>query len=208
MRRTLSVRNLLWGAWMFLPFAAMSQLWQEADKAGDEIYYAGINPIAPFTGIRGEISSLYLPVVSHLETGLAVFAGKTWGGRYNVETRVSYGSPRPLYNLFQVQSGINYCFNPGKRNWHPYAGAFIRLYSLHHRGERADDASIITQLCAGNRFIWKHYFLDIRLSQNIYAISWTSTPGAKAWSGFQPSLYKWDSPYMPYMAISLAYTFR
>ncbi|HJU45809.1 MAG TPA: hypothetical protein VJ647_03450, partial [Chitinophagaceae bacterium] len=61
---------------------------------------------------------------------------------------------------------------------------------------------------AGNRFFWKRCFLDLRLNQHIYALSWTTQDGGKAMMGFHPSIYKWKSPYIPYVGINLGYMFK
>jgi hypothetical protein len=130
-----------------------------------------------------------------------------WNKNYNVETRLSFGSPNSTYNLLQVQSGFMYLFNT-KKNWHPYAGVFLKLYSLHDMDTKRDDISAISYMCIGNRFQWKRYFLDLRINENIHAIIWTNLPESKAKSGFHPSIYKWKSAYVPFAAINIGYMFK
>jgi hypothetical protein len=192
---------------MLSPLAGASQSRLKLDSTTEDIYYLGINPIAPFTCIRSEATSQYLPYLSNQETGVALFVGKIWNKNYNVETRLSFGSPNSSYNLFQVHSGFNYLLNT-KKNFRPYAGLFLKLYSLHEMDTKTDYVSAIGYICIGNRFIWNRYFLDLRLNQNIYAVSWSNLPDTKATSGFHPSIYKWESSYIPYAGINIGYMFR
>lgn len=190
---------------LLLPFIIVAQTDENPEE---ETYYIGLNPVAPFTAIRSDFTSLYLPLVADLEAGPAIFIGKIFNRNYNLETRVSYGSPRHSYRLFQVQSGLNYCFTTSKKHWHPYAGLFINVYSLNNIDTDVNNASLITQMSAGNRFFWKRCFIDLRLNQHIYALSWTTQDGGKAMSGFHESIYKWKSAYIPYIGINLGYMFR
>jgi len=201
-----NIKNLVYGL-SLVPFLSMGQL-KIADTVNYEIYYIGINPVAPFTSIRSETTSLYLPALSGRETGISAFVGKIWNRKYNVETRLSFGSPLKSYNLLLVQSGFMYRFNSGKQHIWPYLGAFINIYSLHNLDTKSDKVSAITYLCIGNRFIRNKYFLDLRLNQNIYALSWTDQHGSKARHGFHPSIYKWKSNYIPYAVINIGYMFR
>jgi len=100
------------------------------DSTNDETYYIGINPVAPFTSIRNETASRRLPILSNLETGLAVFGGKTWNRHYNLETRFSYGSPMKGYRMLLVQSSFHYCFDTKNRRLHTYAGLFVKYLRL------------------------------------------------------------------------------
>lgn len=207
MDQAASIKKLIYLLLIALPLSGASQVNELHEPANEDLYYVGINPIAPFTSIRSEATSLYLPLFSNLEAGVSVFIGKIWNQNYNVETRLSFGSPNSSYNLFQVHSGFNYLLNPGKK-LHPYAGLFLKLYSLHEMNTKTDYVSAIGYVCVGNRFKWKRYFLDLRLNQNIYAISWSSVPGTKASPGFHSSIYKWKSSYIPYAGINIGYLFR
>ena len=202
------INRILFAIFLSWPYLAMSQAEENRGDSDEETYYVGINPIAPFTSIRSEFTSLYLPILSSHETGLAVFVGKTWNRNYNVETRLSYGSPRYSYKLFQVHSGFNYVFNTRKRTLQPYAGLFMKIYSLQDTNIEKDRVSAIAYFCAGNRFMSGRFFIDLRINQNIYAISWANSPGSKATSGFHPSIYKWQSPYIPYMGINVGFVFK
>ena len=203
----ISFRRLIYLVCILLPSIAASQVASMPDSLREDTYYVGINPIAPFTSIRGEATSQYLPFLSNQETGFSVFVGKIWNRNYNVETRLSFGSPNSSYNLLQVHSGFNYLLST-KSTLHPYGGVFAKLYSLHEMDTKTDYVSAIGYICIGNRFYWKRYFLDLRLNQNIYAISWSNLPDTKASSGFHPSIYKWRSPYIPYAGINITYVFR
>ncbi|HSC40176.1 MAG TPA: hypothetical protein VLD19_19965 [Chitinophagaceae bacterium] len=185
----------------------MAQSINLADST-EETYYIGINPVAVFTGIREDGLTRYLPVLGNLETGLAIFGGKCWKKHYNLETRFSFGSPVRGYNLMLVQSGFNYRFHADNKHFHPYAGIFIKLYSLENRETGINDASIIALACTGARFISKRYFLDLRVSEHICAVNWSDRLQSKANTGFLPSIYTWSSPYVPFAAIGIGYLFR
>lgn len=178
------------------------------DRLNEPFYYIGINPIAPFANIRESFTSGYLPAISNLETGVSAFVGKVWDRNYNVETRCSFGSPGSNSTLFLVQSGFNYCFSGTKKNWQPYVGSFIKIYGLHAQDTRYDYGSLISYVCAGNRFMRKNFFLDLRINQHIYALSWSTVPGENTSAGFQPSTYKWKSAYIPFVGIGVGFLFR
>ena len=202
-----SLRKLIYLVFTLSPFLASGQVKSKPDLATEDIYYVGMNPLAPFTCIRNEATSQYLPFLSNLETGISFFVGKIWNNNYNVETRLSFGSPKSSYNLLQIHSGFNYLFS-SKKSLYPYAGVFAKLYSLHEMDTKIDYVSAVGYICIGNRFKWRGYFLDLRLNQNIYAVRWSNLPGTKATSGFHPSIYKWKSSYIPYAGINIGYMFR
>lgn len=201
-------KSILYQLLVLFPAVPVAQTLLVNDTAGNDIYYVGINPIAPFTSIRGEVTSLYLPALSNLETGVAVFAGKIWNRNYNVETRLSFGSPEKGYQLLQVQSGLLYCFRKSGRNNYFYTGMFINLRSLHKITNDVNYTSAIAYISAGKRFVWNRYFIDVRLNQNICALSWTSLPEIAATAGFHPSIYKWKSAYVPSAGVGIGYFFR
>ena len=169
------------------------------------VYYAGLNPVSPFTCIRSEFSSGSLPLLSNLESGASVFIGKIWNRNYNVETRLSYGSPASGKRIFIVQSGLNYCFNNKNaiNGW--YAGLFLKLQSLNDRESDSAQSSAIIYWTAGKRFTLKRFFADVRINQHIFGLKWTDEPGSKVHTGFHPSIYKWDSPYVPFVGIGIGY---
>lgn len=124
-----------------------------------EYYYLGINPIALFTGIRSGFTSEHLPMFTNMETGISVFGGKIWGDTYNVETRLSYGSPKARFRLFQVHSGFQFCFPSHYKQWNPYAGLFFRLYSLRNIDQQPDYVNTGFYASIGNRFNWSPFLL-------------------------------------------------
>src|SRR5688572_17531490 len=110
--------------------AASAQISMPDEGADEEIYYVGINLVAPFTMIRSSFTTGYLPAASNLESGLALFVGKIWNKVYNVETRVSYGLPKKDYGQFVVQSGGMYCFKSKKKALNLYSGIFLKFEAL------------------------------------------------------------------------------
>lgn len=186
-----------------LPFAGYPQTNLLVTDPEEPVYYLGINPLAPFAGIRGAFTRGYLPALSNCEAGASVFVGKIWNRNYNVETRLSFGNLRNSSTLFLVQSGFNYRFLGTNENWQPYAGLFLKIYSLHDISSKHDYASIINYACAGNRFIRKRFFADIRINQNLLALSWSTDPDIKTHMGFHRSLYKWKSAYVPFAGLGV-----
>ena len=173
-----------------------------------EYYYLGINPIAPFTGIRSGFTSEHLPMFTNMETGISVFGGKIWGDTYNVETRLSYGSPKARFWLFQVHSGFQFCFPSHYKQWNPYAGLFFRLYSLRNIDQQPDYVNTGFYASIGNRFNWSPFFIDCRLQQYLAGWSWSSQRGAKAVFDFEPGIYGWKSAYVPMLSVGAGFYFR
>lgn len=189
---------------LFLPVLTNAQGVQD-DR---EYYYIGINPVSPFTGIRSEFTSRSLPLFSNLESGISVFGGKIWGDTYNVETRLSYGSPQSRYRLFQVHSGFQFCFPSHYKQWNPYAGVFFRLYSLHNLDQQPDYVNTGFYASLGNRFNWFPFFIDCRIQQYLAGLSWASRQGAKAAFDFKPGIYGWSSAYIPMISIGAGFYFK
>ncbi len=173
-----------------------------------EYYYLGINPVAPFTSIRSGFTSDHLPLFSNMETGISIFGGKVWGDTYNVETRLSFGSPQSRYQLFQVHSGFQFCFPSHYRQWNPYAGLFFRLYSLHNLDQLPDYVNTGLYASVGNRFNWSPFFIDLRIQQYFAGWSWSSQRGAKAVFDFEPGIYGWKSAYVPMLSLGAGFYFR
>jgi hypothetical protein len=189
---------------LLLPWTGNAQ-----DANARPLYYAGFNPIAPLAGIRPGFASGTLPAASNLETGASVFIGKIWNRHYNVETRVSYGSPSAQMRQFLVQSGLNYCFNrkyPERSLLNSaYAGLFVKLQTLRSTAVNSENTSVILYWSAGKRFVHKRFFADVRINQHIVGIKWTEEKDSEPVIGFHPSIYNWKSPYMPFAGIGLGY---
>lgn len=189
---------------VLLPLHGMAQ-----DAPLRSVYYAGVNPVAPFTSIRSDFASGALPAFSNLETGASLFIGKLWNRRYNVETRLSYGSPFRHARQFMVQSGMHYCFSkpsPGRSLLHgAYAGLFVKLQSLRLTGTSPEQSSLALYWSAGKRFVRHRWFADVRVNQHILGIKWTNEPHSKAAFGFHASRYNWSSPYVPFAGAGIGY---
>lgn len=182
---------------------------QLADTGYDqEMYYLGFNPVAAFTAIRGNFTSSTLPAFTNMEPAISIFGGKIWAQNYNVETRLAIGSPAYRYILGEVQSGLMYCRSVQNSYWNPYAGLFLRLYSLHNRDKAPDYVSTGIYAVLGNRIIHNHFFVDCRINQHLFALSWSSGYGSKAHAGFNPGIYNWSSPYVPLVSINTGFFFR
>lgn len=173
------------------------------------VYYAGFNPVAPFTGIRTNFTSGTLPAAGNLESGVSLFIGKIWNRNYNLETRVSYGSPFKYTRQFVVQSGIMYCFN-NKHNDRSlmsgtYAGMFVKLQEFMNTKDDSEKKNAVLYWSAGRRFVFKRCFADVRISQQLLSLKWTNEKNSKGVMGFHNSPYNWKSPYIPLAGIGLGY---
>ncbi|MBN2602318.1 MAG: hypothetical protein JXR87_10025 [Candidatus Marinimicrobia bacterium] len=169
-------------------------------------YYLGINPIAPLTSIPNQFTNLYLPLASNLETGMAVNAG-LYQNRKTIETRLSYGYPNTLYRLFQIHGGVNYFLAKNSANKGFYTGGFIKYYQLDNRENALRNSSVILYLSLGYRLERRKLFLDMRLNQNIYAVSWSNRENTSRQSDFCFSVYNDISPILPYLSINLGIIF-
>ena len=200
--------------WIFLLFqniihgTVRGQVSIPDEGVDEEVYYAGVNIVAPFTMIRSSFTTCYLPAASNLESGLALFIGKIWNKNYNVETRVSYGSPKKDYSQFIVQSGGMYCFNSKKQAINIYSGIFFKFEELRIQSTDNSYLSAVGYFTIGNRFRFNRVFIDIRLNENITGITWANVPGHETKFGFHESIYAWKSPYVPFGVINVGYFFR
>jgi len=170
-------------------------------------YFIGVNPIAPLTSIPSQFTNLYLPLLSNLETGLAFNAGIILR-RNIVESRVSIGKPNQLYWLFQFHSGYNYILAGKENTTGFYIGGFIKYYHLVNNRNAIRHTSIIPYLSFGYRIEKGDIFLDFRLNQNIYAVSWSNQENTSIHSNFHFSVYDDISPVLPYLSITIGYVFK
>ncbi len=170
-------------------------------------YFIGINPIAPFTSIPSQFTNLYLPLASNLETGLALNAGIMLNGNI-IESRVSIGKPNKLYQLFQFHFGYNYYFPKNDNYTGFYVGGFIKYYQLANKRNDIRNSSIIPYVTLGYRIEKQKIFIDIRLNQNFYAVSWSSQKNTSINSDFHFSVHDEISPVLPYLSMNIGYVFK
>jgi len=185
-----------------LNFGAQSQ--NGADSLN---FFIGINPVAPFTSLPSQFTNLYLPLASNLETGLAVNGGILLN-RSIIESRVSIGKPNKLYGLFQFHAGYNYFPIKGATNKGFYIGGFIKYYRLVNSRNSIQNSSIIPYLCSGYRIERRKVFIDLRINQNIYAVSWSNQKNTSINSNFHFSVYDEISPVLPYLSVNIGYIFQ
>ncbi len=175
------------------------------ESAGNKEFYAGINPIAPFTGLPNQFTNLYLPLFSNIETGLAINAGMI-SKKHKPEVRFSIGKPNSLFLVWQLHGGYNlsiYSNNPNSI----YVGGFVKYYHLTNSKTSVSYKSIIPYATFGYRYQKNKFFCDIRLNQNIYAVSWSSLNNTSVNNGFLFSIYDDISPVLPYLSINVGYVF-
>jgi hypothetical protein len=170
-------------------------------------YFIGINPIAPLTSLPNQFTNLYLPLFSNLETGLAVNTGIKLK-KSVIEGRLSYGKPNTLFKLSQIHLGYCYFINRKDKNTGFYIGGFTKYYHLKNTKNDIRNSSIIPYLCAGYRLEKQNIFIDFRLNQNVYAISWSNQEHTSINSNFHFSVYDDISPVLPYLSINIGYVFH
>lgn len=166
-------------------------------------YFVGINPLAPFTSIPNQYTNLYLPLLSNLETGLSLNAGIK-KNKSTYEKRYSVGKPNKMYLLNQIHIGYNH-FLFSKKGI--YAGSFLKYFSLHNTHNKLNNNSIILYLTVGYNYNFKNYFIDFRLNQNIYAVSWSNQNNTQVNADFHFSIFKEMSRVIPYLSINIGYVF-
>ena len=190
---------------VLLMFAAVNAL--DAQFKSDSLKcFAGINPVAPFTSLQNQFANLYLPLASNLETGLALNAGII-SVKNTFESRLSYGKPNSLYNLFQIHLGYNRFISKENRAKGFYIGSFIKYYRIRNKLNYLRHSGIIPYLCIGYRFEKRNMFMDCRLNQNIYSVSWSNQENTSVNSDFYFSVYDDISPVLPYLCVNIGYVF-
>ncbi len=173
------------------------------DKKDSVDFYIGINPIAPFTGIPNQFTNLYLPLATNLETGLAVNFGLI-SNRHNAEVRLSAGKPNSLFSLWQMHSGYLYLI-PQQNSNDLYLGGFLKYYHLKNTGTTTNYQSVISYAAVGYRIRKDVFYFDLRLNQNIYALSWSNLENSSLDSNFVFSTYRDISPVLPYFSFTITY---
>ena len=164
-------------------------------------YFVGINPLAPFTLIPNQYTNLYLPLISNIETGLSLNAGMK-KSKSAYEIRYSVGKPNKMYLLNQIHIGHNNFLSSKQRM---YVGSFVKYYSVHNIHNDVNNNSIIPYLVVGYNYVFKNCFIDFRLNQNIYAVSWSNQKNTQFNADFHFSIFKEMSPIIPYLSINIGY---
>ncbi len=186
---------------------ACNSIVESQNKTDSYEYFIGVNPIAPFTSLPGQFTNLYLPLLSNLETGLAFNAGIMLQ-RNIIESRISIGKPNQLYWLFQFHSGYNYFLVRRENITGFYIGGFIKYYRLVNNRNSITHTSIIPYLSFGYRIEKRDIFVDLRLNQNFYAVSWSNQENTSINSNFHFSVYDEISPILPYLSVTIGYVFK
>ncbi len=73
---------------------------------------------------------------------------------------------------------------------------------------RVSYMNLIPYATFGYRYQKSKYFFDLRLNQNIYAVSWSNLNNTSLNSGFVFSIYDDISPVLPYLSINVGYVFK
>lgn len=186
---------------IFITVAKSQSKWDSYD------HFIGINPIAPFTSLPNPFTNLYLPLFSNLETGIAINTGIKLK-KSIFESRFSYGKPNTLYQLAQIHLGYSYFINQQDKNRGFYIGGFTKYYHLKNTKNEILNSSIIPYLCIGYLIEKQNIFIDFRLNQNIYAVSWSNQEHTSINSSFYFSVYDDISPVLPYLSLNIGYVFH
>lgn len=167
-------------------------------------FFIAINPFAPITGIPNQYTNLYLPLLTNLETGLSLSTGYK-KGCHIPECKISYGKPNSLYTLFQFHAGYNRKWNRKSENHFFYAGGFLKYFQLNNTELNTSAFNLIPYATAGFRLNRHPFFIDFRLNQDIYAITWSNQNNTRINSDFHFSVYTDMSPVIPFLSINIGY---
>lgn len=171
--------------------------------------YVGINPIAPFTAIRSPAATTYVAFVSDLESGLGLHGGYFFDSWQAIDARFSVGPTNSIY--VQWQTHVSYDFflldylkiiNKGL-----YLGPQLRLWDLVHVPYGTHDFSLVPAIHLGYRVEVRGFYVDVRITQTLMAVSWSNRPATSAGVSQMFSVYPAVSPVIPLLGINLGYRF-
>lgn len=168
--------------------------------------YIGLNPLAIPAALNLEDNlKRYVPEVSGVEYGLAVFGGCLISPRWAAETRLSLGNVNKLAFVGQLHAGGYYFLPSGRHDF--YAGGFLKFWDYYNRLTEIHFLNLAPYAVIGYQYNWPRFFVDIRLNQTIAIFSAStlehSSPGASwffsPWPGFMPI--------MPALSFGIGYRF-
>lgn len=173
-------------------------------------YYVGINTISLTTFVNNEYTGVFATMYSNAEMGLSINAGKFLTDNGAIEGRLSISKPNQNSFAPQIHFGYNSFilrhFNLSKLNF--YAGGFAKYWDYYNTKTKVHFHSIVPYFTIG--YMWtkkNNIFLDLRLNQTIYAISWSSLKHSKAGSEFFFSPMKEWTPILPMISFNIGYRF-
>lgn len=195
--------------WCLVFTCLLMKSYSQEEQRRAKSFFIGCNPVAILTEIPNQFTNLYLPLASNLETGIAVNCG-LYFKRQTFETRFVYGYPNKLFSLFQFHAGINYYFN-AKQNketggW--FAGVFSKLYLLNNRKTNTNYNSIIPYITAGYEFHFYSIFIQLRINQTLYAVTWSDLENTSVHSNPHFTVYNGIAPVIPFVNVNIGYNFN
>lgn len=169
--------------------------------------FVGVNIISPFAELDDQLSGKILPLLSNMESGLSIIAGININRYNSLESKLVLGSATDLYDVYQFHFGYNFYILKylGSNLTGTYTGIFLKHISLNNNMTDISYNSLIPYITLGYRFDIKNYFIDLRINQTIYAISYSNREDTKTGHGFHFSIWKNVAPVIPYFNISAGF---
>ncbi len=172
--------------------------------------YVGLNIIAPFTAIRSPIATTYLAFVSDLESGLAVQVGYFFDSWQAIDARFSVGPTNSIYTQWQFHAAYDLYLLDLLKITHKglYLGPQLRLWDLVHVPFGTHDFSFVPAVHLGYRWEVRGFYVDVRITQTLAALSWSTRPATGVGVSSMLSVYPSFSPVIPMLGLTLGYRFR
>jgi len=179
----------------------------DANEAAGPRPFVSVNVLALAAGWESPFSSLIVPLVSNLETGLSVSAGVHLRQGHSLEGRVSIGPANLAYTSFQLHAGYRFLvldyFDVTETGL--YAGAFFRYVRMANRHNDISYSHVMPYAVIGYELSLGRVFIDLRLSQSVASLSWSNQQHTTANMGWSFSLWNSLSPVLPSFSINLGH---
>lgn len=174
-------------------------------------FYVGTNPLAPLMVIDHYLARMFFPFATGLEAGAVAVGGVHLSPNHALELRLSAGTAHKLgfSNLIQVEHGWRTFPLAGRaRASGLYAGAHARWLRMHYRHPDERWHTIMILPVAGYVLTAGNVFVDLRLSQPLWAIGWSSRENTRPATGFILSPANAISPILPAFGVSVGWQFE
>lgn len=171
--------------------------------------YVGINLVAPFTAIRSPSATTYVAFVADLQSGLALQGGYFFDSWQAVDGRFSVGPTNTIYTQWQLHAAYDFYLLDLLKvtNKGLYLGPQMRLWDLVHVPFGMHDFSLVFALHLGYRVEVHGFYVDVRITQTLAAVSWSNRPATSASASKMLSVYPSVSPVIPMLGLNLGYRF-
>ena len=173
-------------------------------------WFIGLNPLAPFTEIDDLSFRMFAPFATGLEYDLAVAGGCFVSDSHMLESRFSLGFPhQPGFSVLgQLQAGYGFFLLEHLEVTEEglYFGGALRYAGLRYKSA---DESFHSIFLFANLGYWfetsRGVFFDLRISQVLGALSWSSMEHTAPGFRFFASPVRNISPVLPLFTFTLGY---